>query len=579
MIKSLKSFAPYYRFLKPVKWHFATGLFLGVVYAASTGLGLPVMVQTVLPILFEKDFEKAPPFIRGVVEFFFGPEPGSKFLIVVSLFLPLAMLLRAIGSIGNGYFMTHVGLHVVQALQFEVFERVQKQQLGFFSRFKSGDLMIRIMSFPDQIRKIVVEMSNDLIKQPLTLLSAVSFLVWKSLTNTSFLMAIVGAISVPLVVLPIRHVGKYLAKRSKQLASLGAELNSSTLENIQNPVEVRAFALEERHLERFRTKLREVFRASLKSVRTSLTLSPSIEVIASLGLALSLYLGVSNGMQKEEFLALFTALYLSYEPIKKLGKIHGQLRAAEAPLARMEQVLKSELTVKESASPKKFARATGAVEFRNVSFCYPSQENVEENSEKVYAVKDYNLSIHPGERVVLMGPSGSGKSTLMALLQRFYDVGEGAVLVDGIDIRELSFADLRRQFALVPQMPALFGASIRENIRLGKPDASDAEVEEAAKHAYAHDFILKQEKGYETRVGERGTTLSGGQRQRIAIARAFLKDAPILLLDEATSALDKESEELVMLALDKLSSGRTTISITHSEETYQFFEKKVILSL
>jgi subfamily B ATP-binding cassette protein MsbA len=268
-------------------------------------------------------------------------------------------------------------------------------------------------------------------------------------------------------------------------------------------------------------------------------------------------------MTLESFMAIGFALYMSYEPIKKLGAVHTQFQQGTAALDRLEEVLHAEGELTDLADAKVPAPFVGEVSFEQVGFCY-GEESI---------LSDINVHVRPGECLALIGPSGAGKSTFVKLIPRFYDVTEGSIKVGGQDVRSWPKQDLREKIAVVSQSPVLFSGTIRENILLGRPGATDAEVEEAARRANAHDFILEQEQGYDTEVAEKGTKVSGGQGQRIAIARAFLKDAPILILDEATSALDHESEAKIQEALGKLIQNRTTLIIAHRLSTTKIADR------
>lgn len=563
---SFKKFLPYYRYLKPVWWKFALGVFFGVLYSVSSGLGLPVMAETVFPVLFGNP-DAAPAWLKALVDAWFVDDIQGGFLILCCLFLPFMMFLRAAGAVGNGYFITYAGVYVVQAIQIDVFKKIQAMPLAFFQDHKTGELIAAIMGYPTQIKRVIVNNSNDLVKQPLTLLSAVGFLVYKSFTSESFFTALIGVLSVPFIVFPIRQIGRYLAKRSKQLVTLGEALNSSTIETIQSPVEIRAYNLAARKNERFVAQLRKIFRITMKSVRSSLIMSPLIEVVAASGLAFALFLGVRSGMGQGEFMALGVALYMAYTPLKKLGKIHGSLKMVEAPLQRLEDILQADESVPEASDPRPLeSPVRGVVTFQDVHFSYAADTSV---------LEAINVQIAAGESVGLVGRSGAGKSTFVNLIPRFFDPTKGRILIDGIDTRELSLSDLRSQIGYVPQMPMLFNASVIDNIRVGKEGASDAEIVEAAKLANALEFIESLPDGFNAVLSERGNSLSGGQRQRIAIARAFLKDAPILILDEATSALDNTSDQLIQEALQRLSENRTTLIIAHRMGTLKEVRRRL----
>ena len=563
---TLRRFLPYFRYLKPVWWRFALGVFFGVLFSVSSGLGLPVMAETVFPVLFGSP-EAAPEWLRHVVERWFADDVQGGFLILCCLFLPFMMGVRALSAVGNGYFITYSGTYVVQAIQIAVFEKVQSMPLAFFQKYKTGELQACIGGYPAQIKSVVVDMSNDLVKQPLTLLSAVGFLVYKSFVSESFFVAVIGLISVPVLVFPIRRIGIYVAKRSKQLVTLGEALGSSTIESIQSPLEIRAYNLQQAQVQRFVDQLRTIFRLSMKSVRTSLLISPTIEFVSACGIGLSLFLGVRSGMGQGEFLALVIALYMAYSPIKKLGGIHGKLKQLEAPLNRLELVLAEPDSVPEAEHPVQLPKPVrGSIRFNNVAFDYLKDKPV---------LKNVSVEIAAGESVGLVGQSGAGKSTFVNLIPRFYEIGSGSIEIDGVDIRQLRLQDLRAQIAYVPQMPMLFNATVADNIRVGRPNASEAELLAAARQANAVEFIQSLPNGFDTVLSERGNSLSGGQRQRIAIARAFLKDAPILVLDEATSALDNQSDRFIQEALTRLAQDRTTLIIAHRLNSLESVERRL----
>lgn len=562
----LKRLLPYYKYLKPVWFKFLLGILFGVLFSLSSGLGLPVMAETIFPILFGNASE-SPEWLRLFVERWFGDDIENGFLILCCLALPGVMFLRMVGSVGNGYYMTYSGISVVQAIQIDMFKKVQALPLAFFHNYKTGELNAGVMGYPNQIKSVIVDTSNDLVKQPLTLMSAVGFLVYKSFTSESFFIAIIGVISVPFVVFVIRRVGVYLAKRSRQLVTLGESLGSWVIECFQSPVEIRAYNLQERQVNRFVEYLKSIFRLSMKSTRSSLLVSPSIEVVAGAGLALSLYLGVKSGMNQGEFLALGIALYMAYSPVKRIGAIQNKLKMLEAPLERLEAILYADESVASPANPVSMPQTlSGEITFEGVDFTYLEGKPV---------LSDINVRIEAGQSVGLVGQSGAGKSTFVNLILRLYDPVKGRILLDGVDLRELDLNELREQIAYVPQMPLLFNASVAENIRIGKPEASEEEILEAARQANALDFIDSLPNGLETVLSERGNSLSGGQRQRIAIARAFLKDAPILVLDEATSALDNQSDRFIQEALTRLAQDRTTLIIAHRLNSLESVERRL----
>lgn len=296
----------------------------------------------------------------------------------------------------------------------------------------------------------------------------------------------------------------------------------------------------------------------MKVAKYSLALAPVIEILSAIGIAITFVYAYRIRLPLESFLAIVAALVVCYDPVKKLGALSNEVRRGEASLQRLEEVLNEPVTIQDPDKPLPVDRLKGSITFDDVTFGYSEDEPV---------LRDVSIEIPAATVCALVGPSGSGKSTFASLVPRFYDVQAGAVRVDGIDVRDVRLADLRRNIAIVSQDPILFNDTIYNNLLFGRPDATREEVEQAAKAAFAHDFIVALPNGYDTLAGERGTQLSGGQKQRIALARAFLRQAPILILDEATSALDSESEAYIQQALKELMVGKTVLIIAHRFST------------
>jgi subfamily B ATP-binding cassette protein MsbA len=295
----------------------------------------------------------------------------------------------------------------------------------------------------------------------------------------------------------------------------------------------------------------------MKVIKYYHLLNPTIEILTSIGIAVAVYYASLKNLSLEDLTPAIMALYLSYEPLKKLGSIHTRLKQATASLDRIEYILEHPLEVEDPDKPIPFENVKGKLEFRNVTFIYDANP----------ALKEINVTVDPGQIVALVGPSGAGKTTFANLILRFFDPAEGNLLIDDTDLRTITQHDLRHNIAYVPQNPILFNVSARENILLGRTDNSTLSVEDAAQQAYAHKFIQELPDGYDTRLGEKGSRLSGGQIQRIAIARALLRNAPILILDEATSALDAESEHTIQQALRNLVQDKTVFIIAHRFST------------
>jgi ATP-binding cassette, subfamily B, bacterial MsbA len=562
----LKKFLPYYRHLLPVKWVFSLGVLAGLIYAVASGAGLPLMTKIVFPILFGDASGKGTSWWQLWLESKLTGIGRSQLLLLSCLWIPVIFLIRALAGYANSVLINYVGLRVSEGIRTDLFVKLQTLPLSFFKSNRSGDLLARLMSDTELLRQVLAQTSSDLIKQPATLIAAASVLATQALTDKRFATAIIALVSVPLCVALIRGIGKKLARRAKQLQQKGGDLTATLSESLQSPLEIRAYNLQQRQISIFRGKVRKMLGLSMKVVRYRQAISPSIEVVAATGFAFALYFGVKGGMTLPDFTFLGMTLYMAYEPVKKLGLIHSLFKQGEAAVDRIEHILHEPNHLADPPEPKVMAQPRQGIRFNHVSFAYGDEP----------VLRDIHLDIPIGQVVALVGPSGAGKTTFAHLVPRFYDPQVGSISIDGVDIREFTKKELRSHIAVVPQMPALFSGSIGENIRLGRLDATDEEVVEAAKKAHAHEFILTQPAGYETQVGERGDLLSGGQRQRIAIARAFLRDAPILILDEATSALDSESESKVQQALAELVKGRTTFIIAHRFSTITIADRILV---
>ncbi|MCX8240082.1 MAG: ABC transporter ATP-binding protein [Akkermansiaceae bacterium] len=556
----MKRFLPYLKYFKPVKWHFVGGVIAGLVYAAASGAGFPLAAKSILPLIFDADAAtpaETSNWFTGILSRWFGDLGRNTLVMIACAWLPIVFFFRAIGGFYSGYLVSYCGFRFLEQVREEVFIKLQSLPVSFYQKHQSGDLLARLVGDAEMLRQTTSQAAVDLIKQPATLVAAVSVLLYMAFTSEGASLVLISILSVPMCVIPLRMLGKKLGRRAKSLQQNAGDLSGHIAETLQAPLEIRAYNLEDSVIERFKAKVHEIVRYSMKVVKYRQLISPSVEFVAVVGLSFAIYVGSKQGMTLSSFMAIAIALYMSYEPVKKLAKIHSLFKQGEAAIERLEEISLAVNDLADPDSPKWPETFESEICFKDVGFSY--------GEDKV--LQDVNLTIHPGECVALIGPSGGGKSSLFNLIPRFYDTSSGWVSVSGIDVREWKKSDLRDKIAVVSQTAILFKGTIRENILLGKPGASSEEVEEAARKANAHDFILKQEHGYETDVSEMGRSLSGGQRQRIAIARAFLKDAPILLLDEATSALDNDSEAAIQQELAGLVKGRTTLLIAHRLST------------
>lgn len=568
----MKRFQPYLKYFKPVKWHFAGSVLAGLVYAAATGAGLPLAAKVVFPLIFEDDQggaadDSKPNFVVDWLQDWFSFLPADWLLVAACAWLPLMFFFRALGGFINTYLISYCGFRFLEQIRDEVFCKLQSLPLAFFQKHQGGDLLARLVGDAEIVRGTVGKVAVDLIKQPATLIAALFVLIMEAVTTEGTALVLFAILSIPICIFPLRAIAKKLGKKAKSLQASAGDLSGQISESIQAPMEIRAYNLQESIVQKFRNRVKGIIRYSMKVVKYKQMISPVVEFVSVVGLTIAIYLGAQQGMKLSGFMTIAMALYLCYEPVKKLGAIQGHLKQAEVSLDRLEEISLAVDSLEDPKSPVRPKEFSSEVVFEDVVFGYGGEE----------ILKGISLTIQPGECVALIGPSGGGKSSLFNLIPRFYDANSGKVLVSGIDVRKWAKDELRDQIAVVSQTAILFQGTIRENILLGRPEASQQDVEEAARKANAHEFILKQDKGYETTVSEMGRSLSGGQRQRIAIARAFLKDAPILLLDEATSALDNESEAVIQKELSDLVKGRTTLLIAHRLSTTKIASRVIEL--
>ena len=562
----MKKFLPYYPMLKPVLGTFFIALLCGAISGIASGFGLPLMLKKVLPVLFGGgepqdlvllDFDSSQANFGGVSAEWL-PDlhivvPADYLLIFALVLMPLVFVIRGAAMFGNTYLLNLCGIRVLEAIRMKLFTHLQHLHLGFFGKNKSGDLLSRTTGDTMLVKTVLVEVTNDLVIQPFTLIGAVGFIVWSAFQSTATQQFLLSLCVVPITVLPVQMIGKRLVKRSKKMLVSAGELSSVLAESLQAPREIRAYNLEDRECSRFRKCVRDFFTLQMKCVKYDKMLTPLIEIIAAASISFAVYQAAAANLDQDTVIALVGALYFAYDPIKKLGKINNRVKEGTAGLARLEEIWQAPIEVADPASPHPLGIVRGELNFKDVTFGY----------DDVPVLRGVSFTAKPGETIALVGPSGAGKSSLVNLIPRFYDVSIGSVAVDGIDVRDVRLADLRKNIAIVSQEPILFNDTIYNNILIGRLDATREEVIEAAKRASALEFIESLDNGWETVVGERGGRLSGGQRQRIAVARAFLRNAPILILDEATSALDTESEAQIQESLEELLHGRTTFMIAH----------------
>jgi subfamily B ATP-binding cassette protein MsbA len=537
----LRRFRPYFRYLVATRGTLSAAIFYGLLFGATSGLGLPTLVKYVFPPIFDQSTPRLP----------------LATVMLIAACVPLVFLLRAVSGYLNSYYVQLTGVRVLEAVRLDYFRQLQFLPLSFLQRKASGDLISRGLADTAQLQFTLSLIANDGVKQPMALLGALGFLIWQALSTDGALLVLVCLAVVPLTVLPVHYVGKKIIRRAQQMQTQLGDVSTHFVENLSAAREVRAFSLEQRELARFGRATNGLVTAQMKIVKYAQALTPAIEILSAIGIAATLIFASTHNVKWETFIAIITALYLCYEPIKKIGYLNTEMNRGAASLERLEHVLHEPLTITDPVAPVTVTQLQGQLTFQQVNFSYSEMP----------ALRDINVTIPAGTVCALVGPSGAGKSTFANLVPRFFEVATGSVSIDGLDVRSLRLADLRRNIALVSQEPVLFNDTIYNNLALGTPNATHEAIIVAAQNAHAHEFITQLPLGYDTLVGERGALLSGGQKQRIAIARAFLRQAPILILDEATSALDSDSEAAVQDALRKLVIGKTVLIIAHRFST------------
>jgi ATP-binding cassette subfamily B protein len=487
---------------------------------------------------------------------FTAANPGLFLIFCVSIGIILIFLMKGISEYGSMVILNRIGNNIIARQQQRIGNHILDQSLTFFVRFPSSELLTRV-SHAAQSARNVIHLLMTRVQDVMTAIALVIAMFNLDWRLSSAALFILGPITLVLSYI-IRRVRMISRSQYKNLA----QVISAFQEAILGSKLIKSYNLEDSMRVRFAGSIGNVEKLSNKMVGVSARTSPTMESIGGVAVALVVFYGgyrnLILGESAHSLIAFLTALILAYEPVKRIAKMNVQLQAALVGVDMLYRVLDADHSIPDASDAKPLEFLSGEITLHNVTFSYHPGQPV---------LNDVSLTCAGGQVTALVGPSGSGKSTVLNLIERFYQPDDGRIEIDGQNIARLKTESLRSHISLVSQDTFLFSDTIRNNIRFARPDATDAEIEVAARAAFAHDFIMEQPQGYDTRVGENGGNLSGGQRQRISIARAFLKNAPILLLDEATSALDSESEQKIQAAFDELMKGRTTIVIAHRFST------------
>jgi subfamily B ATP-binding cassette protein MsbA len=486
------------------------------------------------------------------------PESGLEAWKTISILLLTFTLAKGVAEYFSTFLMARVGQSAVLKLRQDLYRHLLSQSASFFERHRTNYLVSRLVSSAAAIEAAVASTLRDMLRESFTLIAflAASFYYSWRLTLGSLAIA-------PIVAVLTAKFGTALRNLSRESFEGNKELTDTAQETLSNQTIVKAYRGEARETARFTTVAGRIVRANLHTARISGFAPPVIEMIGVVFIVFLLYFGqreiVAGRMNAAQFLTFLFFLFRSYDPMRKLSRLQNNMEQALAAAHHVWEIMDEHAQLPEKKDAIELKPLSRHIELRNVSFGYANEERS--------VLREVTLKIPAGSMVALVGESGGGKSTLTKLLPRFHDPTSGGVFWDDSDLRDATISSLRSQIALVPQETVLFNDTVRNNIAYGKPDASQEEIEEAARISFAHDFIMELPQQYDTVVGERGIFLSGGQRQRLAIARSLLVDAPVLILDEATSALDAESERFVQQAIANLVRNRTTIVIAHRLST------------
>jgi subfamily B ATP-binding cassette protein MsbA len=550
-----ETYAKLASFLKPYRFRLALGLLAGIGYAACNS-GIILLVRTITDTAFHGKFSQSD-LLKGAG---MGEGGGVTEFLWMILPIPLVMILRGLLAYANVYNLTWVSLRALRDMRRRVFGHLMRQSLDFFGRSQSGRLLSRVLNDTQMAQESLVSIVGELVKQPLTAIGVIAVLLridWK--------FCLFAFVLFPLFLLPVIIYGRRVRKAARAVQNEAGVMAVILQESFAGIRVIKSFAREAFQLRLFDKSSDEQFRSGMKVKKSTAIVQPMMESVSACGVALALVYVHYSHLSIGSFIALLMGMFLLYDPIKNLSRIHVVLQNCLGAATSTLELLDTKPSIHDLPGAMPLETTRGHLAFEGVNFSYGTTGP--HGEEGGNAVTGISLVIEPGMKVALVGSSGAGKSTLLALLLRFYDPQQGRILIDGRDLRDLTLLSLREQIGIVTQESFLFHDSIYENIRFGRLDATKAEIEEAARLAHAHDFIMAQPHGYETIVGDKGCLLSGGQQQRLAIARALLKAAPVLLLDEATSALDSESEKMIQDALEKLSRGRTVIAIAHRLST------------
>lgn len=542
----MKNYLRLLSYIRPYTKTILTAIFC-IVVAAGSNLYVPWIIKDMIDkVLAEKDMEM---------------------LNYISIGIVVVFLIRGIFYFGQSYLVSYVGQRVVIDIRGQLYRKFQRLPLAYYDKHRTGEMMSYISNDVAALQNAMVDKLIELITEISIFIGSLGmmfYLDWK--------LSLLTFAVVPMVGQAMNIFGKKLKKSGTMIQERMADMTAMLQESLSAVRVVKSFVREDHEIKRYDQENERNFEAAMLNIRLMSMLTPTVEFLAALAVTVIVWFGgyevVEGRITAGALVAFLTYAVNLANPVKRISRAFGTMQQALAAADRVFAVMDLPEMIADKLDAKPLPKVTGRVKVDNVSFSY---------NDEAPAVKNISFDVKPGQMIAFVGPSGAGKSTIANLLPRFYDVTEGSITVEGMDVRDVTLSSLREQIGIVPQETMLFSGTVWENIRYGRLDATNEEIVEAAKAANADEFIRQLPNGYDTKLGERGVNISGGQRQRLAIARAILKDPQILILDEATSALDTESEKVVQAALDRLMVGRTSFVIAHRLSTILSADRILVL--
>lgn len=558
----MKTYIRILKFLPPYKVQLFFAFVCMVGFALANG-AMAYLIGPVMKFLFSSDTAA-----ESITVIPFISVPKDKLLLMVPLVIVAVAVAKGFSSFGQSYFMGYASQSIVRDIRKKLYDHVLQMPVGYFSSNPTGVLISRLTNDVTLLQSSTSEAVSNILKQSLTIVvlaCVVISLDWK--------LALAAFVALPLSVYPMSRLGKKMKKISTQGQVTMGAMTALLHEAIAGIRVVKAFSMERYESDKFQKENSQFTCNQLKTIKVRSISSPLMEALGAVGFAVTIWYAayrINNGtLRPEDFISFFASVIMLYQPIKALNGVNLNIQQGLSAAVRVFEVLDTPGEAESAKGKAVINGLTGSIEFRDVSFRYGGEP----------VLRDINLNVRKGEVIAIVGSSGAGKTTFVNLIPRFYDVSGGAILFDGVDIKELTLESLRSEMAIVSQQVILFNDTVRKNIAYGSFDSiKEEDVIKAAKAANAHDFISRLPQGYDTVIGEGGVRLSGGERQRLSIARAILKNAPVLILDEATSSLDTESEMEVQKALSNLMEGRTTFVIAHRLSTVRNADRIIVIS-